>query len=128
MQVRTKMQHVLMKSDTKPVSSGRQKSAFPPNFVHSLDSTHMLLTAQRCLEEEKIAFAAVHDSYWTHACSVDIMSRRLREEFVHLYEQPLLEELLDELRMRFPQTEFEDLPDLGDLDLRSVLDSPYFFN
>ncbi|KAE9125409.1 DNA-directed RNA polymerase 2B/mitochondrial [Phytophthora fragariae] len=128
-QIRTKVQHVLMvDNEGQPVSIGRQKSAFPPNFVHSLDSTHMMLTAIRCLEEEKISFAAVHDSYWTHACSVDIMNRRLREEFVNLYEQPLLEDLLTELRLRFPDMEFEDVPQLGDLDLRSVLDSHYFFN
>ncbi|RMX70052.1 hypothetical protein KXD40_006709 [Peronospora effusa] len=128
-QVRTKVQHVLMvENEGRQVSIGRQKSAFPPNFVHSLDSTHMMLTARRCLEGDKIVFAAVHDSYWTHACSVDIMNRRLREEFVNLYEQPILEDLLTELRLRFPDMKFEDVPRLGDLDLRSVLDSPYFFN
>lgn len=128
-QVRTKVQHVLMvDNESQPVSIGRQKSAFPPNFVHSLDSAHMMLTARRCLEDDKISFAAVHDSYWTHACSVDTMNRRLREEFVNLYEQPLLEDLLTELRLRFPDMKFEDVPQLGHLDLQSVLDSPYFFN
>ncbi|TDH71339.1 hypothetical protein CCR75_002681 [Bremia lactucae] len=128
-QVRTKVQHVLMvDNEGQPVSIGRQKSAFPPNFVHSLDSTHMMLTARRCLEDDKISFAAVHDSYWTHACSVDTMNRRLREEFVNLYEQPLLEDLLTELHLRFPDMAFDDVPQLGDLDLRSVLDSLYFFN
>ncbi|ETM56492.1 hypothetical protein L914_00548 [Phytophthora nicotianae] len=128
-QVRTKVQHVLMvDNEGRPVSIGRQKSAFPPNFVHSLDSTHMMLTARRCLEDEKISFAAVHDSYWTHACSVDTMNRRLREEFVNLYEQPLLEDLLTELHLRFPDMQFDEVPQLGDLDLQSVLDSPYFFN
>jgi DNA-directed RNA polymerase len=33
----------------------------------------------------------VHDSYWTHACDVDEMSRILREKFVELYETPILE-------------------------------------
>lgn len=33
----------------------------------------------------------VHDSYWTHACNVDQMNRILREKFVELYEQPILE-------------------------------------
>lgn len=128
-QIRTKVQHVLMVlTEQLPVSNGRQKSAFPPNFVHSLDSTHMLMTATRCLEEDGLAFAAVHDSYWTHAATVDIMNRRLREEFVDLYEQPLLEELLLQLRLRFPKTHFPDVPKLGSLDLKVVLDSPYFFN
>ena len=26
----------------------KQKNAFPPNFIHSLDSTHMMLTALHC--------------------------------------------------------------------------------
>ncbi|KAI9908787.1 hypothetical protein PsorP6_003037 [Peronosclerospora sorghi] len=128
-QVRTKVQHVLLlETDGRQVSVGRQKSAFPPNFVHSLDSTHMLLTARRCLEDDGISFAAVHDSYWTHASSVDIMNQRLREEFVKLYEQPLLENLLLELRLRFPDMKFDDVPQVGELDLRRVLESVYFFN
>ena len=31
--------------DFLPISKMKQKSAFPPNFVHSLDSTHMMYTA-----------------------------------------------------------------------------------
>lgn len=30
----------------------KQKNAFPPNFIHSLDSTHMMLTALHCLRWE----------------------------------------------------------------------------
>lgn len=128
-QIRTSVQHVLMvDGDSRPVSNGRQKTAFPPNFVHSLDSTHMLMTAIKCLDEDCIAFAAVHDSYWTHACSVETMNRRLREQFVELYEQPLLDDLLQQLQLRFPNTKFKDIPKLGDLDLDVVRDSPYFFN
>ena len=49
MLVKTLIQSVVLVdcSDKLPVSSSRQRSAFPPNFVHSLDSTHMLMTANR---------------------------------------------------------------------------------
>ena len=30
------------------VNAMKQASAFPPNFVHSLDATHMMLTALEC--------------------------------------------------------------------------------
>ena len=30
------------------VNSVKQASAFPPNFIHSLDATHMMLTALEC--------------------------------------------------------------------------------
>jgi hypothetical protein len=35
--------------------------------------------------------AGVHDSYWTHAGDVEQMNVMLRENFVELYEQPILE-------------------------------------
>jgi DNA-directed RNA polymerase len=48
--VQTAMQRMLLvdANDRMPVSSVRQRSAFPPNFVHSLDSTHMIMTALEC--------------------------------------------------------------------------------
>lgn len=38
--------------------------------------------------------AGVHDSYWTHACDVDLMNQILREKFVELYETPILENVI----------------------------------
>lgn len=35
--------------------------------------------------------AGVHDSFWTHACDVDKMNQILREQFVELYNIPILE-------------------------------------
>ena len=52
----------------------KQKNAFPPNFIHSLDSSHMMLTCLHCARDG-ISFAAVHDSYWTHPVTVDIMNK-----------------------------------------------------
>ena len=70
----------------------KQRTAFPPNFVHSLDGTHMMMTAVAC-REAGLNFAGVHDSYWTHACDVDTMNRILREKFVELYSTPILEDV-----------------------------------
>lgn len=39
----------------------------------------------------KIIQTGVHDSFWTHACDVDKLNRILREKFVELYSQPILE-------------------------------------
>lgn len=41
-----------------------------------------------------LAFAGVHDSFWTHAGDVPRMNQLLREQFVALHSQPLLEQLL----------------------------------
>jgi len=39
----------------------------------------------------KIILTGVHDSFWTHACDVDKLNIILREKFVELYSQPILE-------------------------------------
>ena len=73
--VRTILQSITLTTDDDalPVSKQKQRTAFPPNFVHSLDATHMLMTTLK-MKEQNIIFAAVHDSYWTHANDIPAMN------------------------------------------------------
>jgi DNA-directed RNA polymerase, mitochondrial len=87
----------------------------------------MLLTAIR-MQRLGLAFTAVHDSYWSHACSVDAMNDSLRTCFVDLYSEPVLEDLHKQLSIRFPNSEFPPIPERGTLDLAEVAKSTYFFN
>ncbi|XP_022776678.1 DNA-directed RNA polymerase 1B, mitochondrial-like [Durio zibethinus] len=125
--IRTSLQVLTLQRETDKVMVKRQRTAFPPNFVHSLDGSHMMMTAVAC-KKAGLNFAGVHDSYWTHACDVDEMNRILREKFVELYEAPILENLLESFQKSFPSLNFPPLPERGDFDLREVLESPYFFN
>ncbi|EDV99133.1 DNA-directed RNA polymerase, mitochondrial [Drosophila grimshawi] len=125
----------------------KQKNAFPPNFIHSLDSSHMMLTSLHC-ERQGITFVSVHDCFWTHACRVPELNRACREQFVALHSQPILEKLSEFMRQTysFRDNDFtndgsvEDLskrqlnrtlrqlPQKGDFDLNNVLSSVYFFS
>ncbi|XP_004509767.1 DNA-directed RNA polymerase 1B, mitochondrial-like [Cicer arietinum] len=125
--IKTSLQVLTLQRETDKVMVKRQRTAFPPNFVHSLDGSHMMMTAVAC-KKAGMSFAGVHDSYWTHACDVDEMNRILREKFVELYEAPILENLLEDFEKTFPTLKFPPLPERGDFDLRQVLESPYFFN
>eukprot|EP01017_Pseudomicrothorax_dubius_P022790 TRINITY_DN24608_c0_g1_i1.p1 TRINITY_DN24608_c0_g1~~TRINITY_DN24608_c0_g1_i1.p1 ORF type:complete len:131 (-),score=19.14 TRINITY_DN24608_c0_g1_i1:40-432(-) len=113
-------------SDELPVNKSKQKSAFPPNYIHSLDSTHLMLTAVEC-HKEKITFAAVHDSYWTHAGTIEKMNELLRQQFVKLHSQPLLENLKQAFEQCYPTLEFPPIPERGKFSLDEVNASPYFF-
>ncbi|XP_048354229.1 DNA-directed RNA polymerase, mitochondrial [Sphaerodactylus townsendi] len=122
----------------------KQKNAFPC-FIHSLDSTHMMLTALHC-HRRGLTFVSVHDCYWTHALTVDIMNQVCREQFVELHSQPILQDLskflLKKYCARFPAEwrqkkplEFQRLvqllssvPKKGDFDLQKVKESTYFFS
>ena len=113
--------------DSLPVARKKQKSAFPPNFVHSLDATHMLLTALK-MKQSRLHFASVHDSYWTHAQDIPEMNKVLRSCFVDLYSKPILEDLRESLVMRYPDVDFPPVPPRGKLDLEEVKNSTYFFH
>ncbi|XP_058185833.1 DNA-directed RNA polymerase 3, chloroplastic isoform X2 [Rhododendron vialii] len=125
--VTTTLQTLSLKRDGTSVQIRKQKTAFPPNFVHSLDGSHMMMTAVAC-RDAGLHFAGVHDSFWTHACDVDKMNRILRQKFVELYSIPILENLLTSFQKEYPELTFPSLPDRGDFDLQEVIDSPYFFN
>lgn len=82
------------------VSKRKQLQAFPPNFIHSLDATHMMLSANAC-HEAGLSFSAVHDSFWTHACDVDTMNRILREAFVSMHSDDVIRRLASEFKVRY---------------------------
>ena len=127
-QVKTLLQSItLMHTDDLPVLVQKQRTAFPPNYVHSLDSSHMYYTAKIC-HQSGITFAAVHDSYWTHACDIDTLNTHLREAFITLHSRPLLEELRTELMMKHPNVEIPPFPERGPLDINLVRNSRYFFH
>lgn len=118
----------------------KQKNGFPPNFVHSLDSSHMMLTSLN-LWSEGCTFASVHDCYWTHAPDVDIMNKVCRDQFVNLHKQPILEDLsrhfslvyldhkgITETQAARARALFARIPEKGKLDLDVVKGSTYFFS
>ncbi|KAJ7682848.1 hypothetical protein B0H17DRAFT_1181809 [Mycena rosella] len=101
-QVFTAMQTVYISDPGSPaeVNSMKQASAFPPNFIHSLDATHMMLTAIECRVQD-LTFASVHDSYWTHASSIDTMSEVIRDTFIALHSSDVLGKLEAEFKERY---------------------------
>lgn len=100
--IKTNLQDITLADpfEAGQVDSRKQMTAFPPNFVHSLDATHMLLTAKACGDRE-MSFAAVHDSYWTHAADVDFMNEQIRSQFIGLHLADLVHQLKDEFENRY---------------------------
>ncbi|KAG5953083.1 hypothetical protein E4U53_006950 [Claviceps sorghi] len=100
-EVRTCLQAVAypLNDQTDPVNRRKQLQGFPPNFIHSLDASHMLLSALRCHEND-LVFAAVHDSFWTHAADIDTMNGILREAFIQIHEEDVVGRLAKEFETR----------------------------
>lgn len=100
--VTTRLQTLHISSPTllDNVDKRKQLQAFPPNFIHSLDATHMMLSAVRC-REMGVTFSAVHDSFWTHAADVDQMNKALRSEFIRMHSEDVVGRLAAEFKARF---------------------------
>lgn len=109
----------------------RQKTSIAPNFVHSYDAAHLMLTV--CATERElgrpVSWAMVHDSFGTHAGDVQAMSVVLRREFVRMYDgKSPLEELAENVRMSLTDpTKCPPVPALGTFDVREVENAEFFF-
>ncbi|WP_253681823.1 DNA-directed RNA polymerase [Stenotrophomonas maltophilia] len=108
----------------------RQTLGISPNFVHSCDASHMMLTTCLAAENGIESFAMIHDSYGTHAGQAAILAAALRQAFVDQYSGDVLADFRQQLVEQLPPEAAEKLPPLpphGDLDLSLVLESRYFF-
>lgn len=92
--------NVVEQSSDDVVSRRKQLQAFPPNFIHSLDATHMIMSANAC-HDAGLTFSAVHDSFWTHAGDVDQMNSILRESFVKMHSDDIIGRVAAEFDARF---------------------------
>jgi len=98
-----------------------------PNFIHSLDAAAMTKTINHASAYMR-DFAMVHDSYGTHSAHMPLMSTILREEFVKMYEQNnVLTQLREHATITLGTQDIPEPPSQGNLDLRNVLKSEYFF-
>lgn len=112
--------------DTEKLDSRKQAAGISPNFVHSMDASHLMLTVNKALDVGITSFAMIHDSYATHAADTGILASILREAFVEQYSEDVLESFKQEVSQQIAE-ELPEVPPKGDLDLNEVLASPYFF-
>jgi DNA-directed RNA polymerase, mitochondrial len=100
--ISTNLQHISITEPHKsdPISRRKQMQAFPPNFIHSLDATHMILSALMC-DKVGLTFAAVHDSFWSHAGDIDKMNGILRDAFIRIHSENVIGRLAAEFDVRY---------------------------
>ena len=118
-------------SQTGKLDKLRQANGISPNFVHSIDASHLMITLHVAKQLNIDSFAMVHDSYGTHAADAEEMWSALRTAFVEMYSQmDVLEEFRNYLLEVLPahrHAEIEPVPTKGNLKLEEVLQSSFFF-
>lgn len=120
-----------LSSETPFIDHVKVKQGQAPNYIHSMDAAHLMLTVNSCTTKGIDSFALIHDSFGTHAGKTAELARILREEFVKMYSKDnlaefrreIINQLPDELKHKVPS-----VPQRGSLDIHAVMDSIYFFS
>lgn len=121
--------NVLLPSKDEKLSPQKQTNGICPNFIHSIDAACLMKFLNKAKEQGIESFGAVHDSYGTLACHTSLTQKLLREAFVEIYDTPEGEkDILEMFIEDITGEEVKDLPQKGNLDIKEVLKSDYFFN
>ncbi len=112
-------------AETDQPDVSRHSTALAPNFVHSMDASHMQLVAAAAAQRGIKDLAMIHDDYGTHAANAEALFHIIREEFVRMYENNAP---LEQFAAWHSDCPLPELPEAGTLDIREVLRSDFFFS
>ncbi|WP_339771482.1 DNA-directed RNA polymerase [uncultured Pseudosulfitobacter sp.] len=120
--------YMTLQEEQDQLDSRRQANGVAPNWVHSMDGTHLRMAVLYAKDNGITNFAVIHDSFGTHACDTDLLGACLRESMVDLYEENVLEKFKGEVCLFLPTTgNIPDMPAFGKLDLSRIKESDYVF-
>lgn len=110
------------------VNSRKQANSIAPNFIHSMDASHLQLTVCTAKDQGINHFAMIHDSYGTTVADAGLLFKTVRECFVKMYtEHDVLKEFAEEVA-HLTKKELPELPSKGSFDIKEVLSSFYAFH
>ena len=120
-----------LRVESQEVDKRKHALSVAPNFVHSLDATHLMMVVNRLHDEQVTnSYAMIHDSFGVHACDVDELHYIIRDEFIKLYDEDILTQTYQSTLLALPGDKWPDVPtppEAGDLDLEEVRDAEFFF-
>lgn len=110
-------------SEGDHASVSRHATGLAPNFVHSMDASHLHMVAAAAESCGIDALAMIHDDYGTHAADAQKLFTLIRVQFLDMYTN---NDPIAEFAALYP--ECPKPPAKGTLDLSEVLASDYFFS
>lgn len=121
-----------VKIDTDEPSAEKSAQAMPPNWIHSIDGAHMSFSVNGMIAVGIIQQSVIHDSFGCPAEDVPVMREIIKEKFYEIHLSDQLRGLIDHAEAIVGRELPADHPasdeyQLGDYDIRDVLDSEYAF-
>lgn len=133
--VKTKLGDAVVKlslqEEKNTIDKRRMQNAISPNFVHSMDATHLVMSVVYAKENGIDSFALIHDSFGTHAADTQLFSACIRNAFVDLYtEVDVLEDFRQQIIRQVGEEDMSKIPPVpskGHLDLELIKQSDFAF-
>jgi DNA-directed RNA polymerase len=89
-----------------------------PNLIHSLDASLLHLTYADC----DLPYTLIHDCILMRSCDLDRANTKIRQVFVEMYSQPILQDWAAQLGV-----EFDESVMINTLNIEGALNSTYLF-
>ncbi|AWD90592.1 DNA-dependent RNA polymerase [Pseudomonas phage Njord] len=117
-----------IREENPTISVNKMKSSAAPNFVHSMDASHLCIAVDEFALAGITSIAVIHDSFGTHAGNTERMRKLLINSFVDMYQNHDVIRDFYEAQCERVKCDLElDLPAVGTLDLETVRHSKYIF-
>lgn len=132
--IRLTMQVAQVEEDQKELNKldpHKNVNGISPNFVHSMDASHLMLTVLAAADQGVNHFAMIHDSFGTCPGNAGAMFKVVRETMVKTYtENDVIAGFFEGFANSLSEKNQEKIPELppkGSLQLETILDSKYCF-
>lgn len=114
-------------ADDEELDANGQKNGIAPNFIHSLDSTHLMMVVN---EAGLSNYTTIHDSFGTSLGEARHLQVVIREQLYKLYTE---HEPIEQFKRYVEEMTGEDLSDIpeppkGTLNLENILTSTFIFH
>lgn len=114
-------------ADDEELDANGQKNGIAPNFIHSLDSTHLMMVVN---EAGLSNYTTIHDSFGTSLGEARHLQVVIREQLYKLYTE---HEPIEQFKKYVEEMTGEDLSDIpeppkGTLNLENILTSTFIFH
>ena len=114
-------------TSTTEVDTRKQRQGSSPNLIHHVDACHMMMCINASLDAGIDSFAMIHDDFGTHACDAQELQAIIGQTFHDLHSNNNILADFKRVHEEAHGIELPDLPDMGNLNIDSVLESEYFF-
>lgn len=117
--------------ETDSVDSRAQRNGIAPNFIHSMDASHLQRVVVTMKKLGNNNFMMIHDSFGTDCAHAGELYKVIRQEFIGLYkDQNHLENFLESVKYLIDDEKLSEVPRIpafGNLDLDLVAKSDFCF-